>query len=201
MLIEMETRILGERLEVREEAGRPTLVGYAAVFNSRSLDLGGFIEIVRPGAFKRSLSSGADVLALVNHNDDRILGRNKSGSLKLTEDERGLKVEITPPDTQVARDAIADVKAGNYDAMSFAFRAVTEKWDSKSEPPLRELYDVDIRDVSIVARPAYPKTEIALRSLKAAIEATTPEVVGLAEARERGLRLREKILTSGHHKP
>src|SRR5438128_11032112 len=99
-----ETRALSG-IELRVDAGAPPkLVGYAAVFNSKSLDLGGFIEIVRPGAFKRTLAAGADVRALVNHDPNLIIGRNKAGTLDVAEDDRGLKVTITPLDTQAGRD-------------------------------------------------------------------------------------------------
>ncbi|HKQ02645.1 MAG TPA: HK97 family phage prohead protease [Actinomycetes bacterium] len=192
---EPETRAIAGGLELREEAGkRPRLKGYAAVFDSKSVDLGGFIEVVKPGAFKRALEKGQDVRALVNHNPDLIIGRSgKTGSLTMMEDDRGLLVEIEPPDTQAGRDVIENVKSGVLDGMSFAFRAVTEKWDTKGKPAFRELLDVDLFDVSVVAFPAYPKTRVAVRSLEEAL-AREAEASREAEAqnRERRLRLHEK---------
>lgn len=191
---ELEFRAVA-KLELREDGEVKKLVGYAAVFNSRSVDLGGFVEIIRPGAFKRSLSEGADVRALVEHDPGRIIARNKAGNLKLTEDDRGLRVEIMPTDTSAGRDAVENVRSGVLDAMSFGFYVQTEKWDFKAEPALRELYDVDVDDVSIVAYPAYPKTEIALRSLESARALAGQElarVVAEKEARERRLRLLER---------
>lgn len=182
------------KLELRDEGGVKKLVGYASVFNSRSVDLGGFVEIIRPGAFKRSLAEGADVRALVEHDPGRIIARNKAGNLKLAEDDRGLRVEIIPTDTSAGRDALENVRSGVLDAMSFGFFVQVEKWDFKAEPALRELYDVDVDDVSIVAYPAYPKTEIALRSLelaKAAAGKELAEAVAAQEARSRRLRLLE----------
>lgn len=169
-------------IEVRTDSGRPPrLVGYAAVFNSKSVDLGGFVEIIRPGAFGRSLK-GADVRALVNHDPNLILGRTKAGTLKVTEDDRGLRVEITPPATEAGRDAMENVRLGNLDGMSFGFITQSDRWNFSQEPPLRELLDVDVLDVSVVAFPAYPKTDVALRFLEAARAGRE-----LAEARERRL--------------
>lgn len=183
------------KLEIREDDGKKKLVGYAAVFNSRSVDLGGFVEVIRPGAFKRSLAAGADVRALVEHDPGRIIARNKAGNLKIAEDDRGLKVEITPTDTSAGRDAVENVRSGVLDAMSFGFYVQVEKWDFNQDPNLRELYDVEVDDVSIVAYPAYPKTEIALRSFEEAKKAAGQElakVVAETEARNRRLRLLEK---------
>ena len=161
-----ETSSAFQGLEIRAEPGRaPRLVGYAAVFNSRSVELpGGFVEIVRPGAFKRALAT-ADVRALIDHDPRLILGRTTAGTLTLAEDDRGLKVEIEPPDTPAGRGVLVSVQRGDLDGMSFGFRTRTDRWQLESKPPLRELLDVDLFDVSVVAFPAYPRTEIALRSL------------------------------------
>lgn len=171
-MAESERRALSG-LEVRQGGGQPPrLRGYAAVFNSRSLDLGGFVEIIRPGAFARSLQAGTDVRAFVEHQPAKIIGRRLAHppTLVLGEDAQGLHVEITPPDTQDGRDVLENVRVGNLDAMSFAFRVPDQgaKWDTKTDPPLRELLDVDLIEVSVVAMPAYPATEVAMRSLAAA---------------------------------
>lgn len=157
-------------VEVRVEAnGRPRLVGWAAVFNARSLDLGGFVEVIRPGAFARALREGADVRAFVDHDSSLIIGRRSAKTLLIEEDARGLRVEITPPDTQAGRDVVENVRVGNLDGMSFAFRVPKggDKWEMDTAGPLRELLDVDIHEVSVVALPAYPATDVALRALAA----------------------------------
>ena len=78
---------------------------------------------------------------------------------------RGLAIEITPPDTQVANDLLENIRLGNVDQMSFAFAAVEEKWiEKKDEIALRELIDVDLYDVSVVTYPAYEGTSVGLRS-------------------------------------
>jgi HK97 family phage prohead protease len=156
-------------LEVRQGGGQPSrLRGYAAVFNSQSLDLGGFVEIIRPGAFTRSLKD-TDVFAFVEHDPAQIIGRRSAGTLVIGEDAHGLHVEITPIKTRVSEDVIENVRVGHLDAMSFAFRIPPDgdQWDLKATPPRRELLHVDLREVSVVAMPAYPATEVAMRSLEA----------------------------------
>lgn len=165
----VERRIVAG-LEVRKNGdGKPKLLGYAAVFNSRSLDLGGFFESIRPGAFARALRAGTDVRAFVNHDPNFIIGRRSAQTLQIEEDARGLRVEISPPDTQVGHDVVENVRVRNLDGMSFAFRVPKggDDWKLEGEMPLRELLDVDLHEVSIVALPAYPATDVALRSLEA----------------------------------
>src|SRR5687767_8877573 len=110
-------------LEVRQGQGsRPRLVGYAAVFNARSLEMfPGFVEIIKPGAFTRSLRDEPDLRAFVDHDPAMIIGRVSAGTLKVAEDTHGLRVEIFPPDTQVGRDVVENVRVGNLAEMSFAF--------------------------------------------------------------------------------
>src|SRR5688500_5573865 len=117
----MEREIRGTSgLELRFAKGKPVLVGYASVFNKRSLDFGGFVEMVEPGAFKRTLKN-SDIRAFVGHDQTRIIGREGNGTLRVEEDERGLRVEITPPDTQDGRDVVENVKSGLLDGMSIGF--------------------------------------------------------------------------------
>src|SRR4030095_2630599 len=155
-------------LEVRQGGGQPSrLRGYAAVFNSQSLDLGGFVEIIRPGAFTRSLKD-TDVFAFVEHDPAQIIGRRSAGTLVIGEDAHGLHVEITPIKPRAREHVIENVGVGHLDAMSFAFRVPPDgdQWDLKATPPRRELLQVNLREVSVVAMPAYPATEVAMRSLE-----------------------------------
>src|SRR5437763_1584965 len=99
---ELEIRLTeGDDIEVRAgEAGQPNkLVGYAAVYNSLSADLGGFKERIMPGAFKGSVAGSTDIRALVDHDSTKLLGRTSNGTLRVAEDQRGLRVEIDLPDT------------------------------------------------------------------------------------------------------
>lgn len=175
----------GAEMRVERAAdGKPRLTGYAAVFEPAEADIfGWFTERVRRGAFARALREKADVRALVDHNATLILGRTKAGTLRLAEDDRGLKAEIDLPETSAAKDIAASVERGDVDGMSFAFRATKEEWEEpKDGQPVRTLVDVDLFDVSAVTYPAYPDTAVtAQRSLEAwrtahapGVEAATP---------------------------
>ena len=148
--------------------GLPTLRGYAALFNKETELFPGFRERIAPGAFARSLKENADVRALVDHDSSRILGRTKAGTLDLTENSKGLKVAIRPPETQVGQDVVTNIRAGNLDGMSIGFIVREESFkDSKDGLTVtRTLEDVDLVDVSVVTYPAYPDTSVAVRSLE-----------------------------------
>ncbi len=154
-----------ESLEVRSLAdGQPTIRGYAAVFNSLSQPLGDFRERIAPGAFADALLQGADIRALWNHNPDYPLGRTKNGTLRLTEDHRGLAVEIDPPDTSWGRDAVAAIRRGDVDGMSFAFQVQEQELGKDAQGgKVRTLRKVQLFEVSPVTFPAYPATEVGLR--------------------------------------
>ena len=153
-------------IEIRAEQGDDKslrISGHAAVFNKRSEPIFGFREIVLPGAFKKTIKD-ADVRALWNHDPNFVLGRNKSGTLRLKEDDVGLRTDIDLPDTQFARDLYTSIKRGDVDQMSFGFRTVTDKWRTQDKETIRELAEVELFDVSPVTFPAYPQTDIAARS-------------------------------------
>jgi len=157
-----------DNLEIRangEDEAR-TLVGYAALFDSLSQDLGGFVEIIRPGAFTKTLQE-SDVRALKNHNSDYVLGRKSSGTLRLEEDARGLRVEIDTPKAQWANDLVESIERGDVKEMSFQFRKVIDRWtEREGQPDLRELIEVRLFEVSPVTWPAYTDTEISARELR-----------------------------------
>lgn len=144
------------------------LEGYAAVFNSPSQDLGGFTESVRPGAFKRSLSKPAGILALYDHDSRSILGRVGAGTLRLVEDSRGLQFEIDLPQTSYGNDLGVLVKRGDVQGASFAFTTPNggDHWTrSATGDAHRELLDVDLHEITVTANPAYLDTAVAKRSL------------------------------------
>jgi len=166
--MEMETRLA--RIEIEERADNtPKFRGYAALFETPT-DIGGmFVEKIARGAFTDALNR-SDVHALYNHNDNWVLGRNKSGTLTMREDEKGLYVEIDPPNTQQARDIMELVKRGDVDQMSFAFtmQGGAESWNDTSDGlPIRTITRVgELFDVTITPRGAYPQTNVAVRSLE-----------------------------------
>src|SRR5690606_17698590 len=121
--------------------------------------------VILPGAFRKALGS-SDVSFLINHSG-LPLARTRSGTLKLTEDSHGLKIEtdLDANDPDVMR-IVPKMKRGDLDKMSFAFRATVQRWDDTQDPPLRSVEEVELFDVSIVTDPAYDGTEIGLRSLE-----------------------------------
>jgi HK97 family phage prohead protease len=158
-----ETRAGGQ---VRSAPRGLTLRGYAVVFNQRSHDLGGFTEIVAPSAVDRTVREGVDLRALVNHNTERVLGRQSNKTLRVEVDAHGLLVEIDAPESEAG--VVESVRRGDVDGMSFGFRPFGPHGydvDRSTTPPTLTLRDAIIREVSVVTFPAYPQTELAVRAL------------------------------------
>jgi HK97 family phage prohead protease len=158
-------------VEARQaDDGTMTLRGYAAVFNEASVPLP-FIETIAPGAFRKTLAETPDVRLLINH-EGLPLARTKNGTLKLTEDDRGLFMDATIADTNEGRDLYKLVERGDVDQMSFAFRVIRQKYnDDRSERTLTEVSLSD-GDVSVVTYPAYPQTSVEAREqMRAALQA------------------------------
>lgn len=153
-------------VETRADGGKKTLMGYAAIFNSDTTIGDYFIERIDPGAFNGALSS--DVRALVDHDTGRVIGRTKSGTLRLAVDERGLKVEIDVPDTADGRDLWTLVERGDISGMSFGFRVTKQEWDETGDMPVRTVLEVELYEVSACAFPAYDDTTLGVRSLESA---------------------------------
>jgi len=152
----IEMRVSSADFEIRETPDGMTFEGYAAVFNSRSENLGGFTEFVAPGAFTRSLKTRNDVKLLWNHDSGQVLGSTRARTLTLSEDARGLKVSALLPNTQLGRDTAELLKRGDVDAMSFGFNVIKDKWNAQGDE--RTLEAVRLFEVSIVAFPAYSAT-------------------------------------------
>jgi HK97 family phage prohead protease len=157
-LSKMETRVTVTDFEVREEQDGMHLTGYAARFNEASEPLP-FREYIAPGAFKRSLQSRNDVKLLWNHDSSTVLGSTRAGTLKLTEDNQGLRVSAILPETQAGRDAKVLINRGDVTGFSFGF-TVPQGGDSWNEDGTeRTLNAVRLMEVSTgVAFPAYPTT-------------------------------------------
>jgi HK97 family phage prohead protease len=158
----MEVRT-SRAIVVDDASELPTIVGYASVFDSESRDLGQFKEIIKPGAFDRALVEKHDVRALVDHDPKMILGRSKSGTLRMMVDEVGLRVEIDPPDTSVGRDTMESIRRGDLDSMSFGFVVRDDSWREEEGQAIREVNDLELFDVSVVSFPAYEDTSVAVR--------------------------------------
>lgn len=176
--MKIETRQTLTAANLRAADDQPNrIVGYAAVFNSPSEDLGGFIERIIPRAFKRSITSNGDVLALVGHERNLILGRTRNKTLTLTEDDHGLQVTIDLPDTSYARDLRESIARGDISGMSFGFNVPEggAKMFREGGRIVRELLDIDLVEVSVVTMPAFLATSAELRSID-------PQAVAQAQA-------------------
>jgi len=172
--------------ELRQEGDGNTFVGYAAVFNSPSEPLP-FIERIAPGAFSKTLRARKqDIKLYVNHNSDMVLASRNSGTLRLSEDERGLRVEADlPEDVSYSRDLMALMRSGVVDKMSFGFQ-VDRKGDRWSDDGMeRTLTSVRLFEVSVVTGfPAYEATTAAVRSLSALSVRTGISVDDLSDTLE-----------------
>jgi len=165
----VEGRSLGKgeirtnHIELRAEGDGRTFTGYASVFNEPSLPLP-FTEIVKPGAFKRSLQSRNRIMLLWNHDTSNPLASTRNGSLQLVEDARGLKVTATLPQTTLGNDIAVLVRDGVIDAMSFGFSVRKDSWSQDGNT--RYLEDVSLAEVSLVSTPAYEQTSgtVSVRS-------------------------------------
>lgn len=135
--------------------------GYAAVFNSETEIWEGLNEVILPGAFSDSLAK-SDIRCLFDHDWSKVLGRTKAGTLRLEEDERGLKFEVELPNTTTAKDLAESMARGDINQCSFGFIPTEEKWNYDVDPVLRSVMSVELYEVSIVSLPAYSDTEASL---------------------------------------
>lgn len=155
-------------------SGQPAIVGYAAVYNRLSLDLGGGLrEVILPGAFDKVLQrqrGRQDVVAVFNHDINIVLGRTSSGTLELSSDDKGLKYTVTPPTTRA--DIIELINRRDVKGSSFAFTVSKdgESFTSDAAGAIRNVREVSgLYDVGPVVNPAYPASTsgIAMRSYEA----------------------------------
>jgi len=183
----VEKRFLATEVRAMLKGSKRTIAGYAARYGVLSGDLGGFRERIEPGAFKRILATSPDVVCLFNHQDNCVLGRTTSGTLRLREDSNGLAFECDLPDTQAGRDTYASVQRGDLNGCSFAFMVNDQQMCSYREEEIDEDEDdesirskvkrtlraivrtirdfANLIDVSVVTHPAYPQTSVGARYL------------------------------------
>ena len=194
---EQEIRQIPGTVELRaSDNGIGVLVGYAAVFNKRSQNLGGFVEEVDPAAFNKSLGDKVPVVARFNHKDDYLLGTTEANTLRLSVDGTGLVYEVDLPDTQAGRDVKVLAQRGDVRFSSFAFRTIKDEWGvTEDDFPLRRLIAVQLGDVAPVVSPAYRDTTAGLRSLADSLHMPYETVQAAADGGE--LR---KLLTLGENK-
>lgn len=161
------------------------IVGYGAVFNRDSADMG-FIEQVDPSAFTKTLQE-ADVRGLGNHDANWLLGRTKAGTMRLRSDANGLyyEIDVNPQDPDGQR-ALAKVQRGDWDGSSFSFQTVRDEWNWQTQPPQRRLLEVSLIDVGPVTFPAYPDATAASRALEPIAEKVGRPVGELVTALKTG---------------
>lgn len=166
----LERRYISQEFRVSQDGETPKISGYAALFDSPSLDMG-WTEQIDSHAFDSVMASNPDVRALWNHNADHVLGRTTAGTLRLTVDSRGLAYEVDPPDTQLARDLMTSMRRKDVTGSSFGFIAKRDQWTENADGSVtRTILEFDeLSDVSPVTYPAYPATSSGVRSLPASM--------------------------------
>ena len=186
-----ELRVIDET-----DNGGNAIEGYASVFDSWSEELGGespFREKVVKGAFEETIQQD-DIRALFNHDPNYVLGRNRSGTLELAEDEKGLRVRIIPPATQWAKDLLVSIKRGDITQMSFGFTVILDRWSYEDYMDVRELLKVKLYDVSPVTFPAYTQTECGIRSMDDVLKTHQKEVLQSKESNKSKLVIKKQKL-------
>ena len=161
--------------EAAQQGKMPTITGLATVYGSLGTPIQGVDDLrvrVLPGTFSASLGRGDDIRALFDHDAGKILGRRSAGTLRIEDSERGLRVQITPPPTTVAKDVIENIRLRNLTGMSIGFivpedgsEMLDEEVDGK-EIVVREISRMDLLEVSVVTWPVFPDTNVELNSLK-----------------------------------
>jgi uncharacterized protein len=172
--------------ELRAEASR--IVGHAVLFDVRSVDLDGFVELVRPAAVDRALAPDADIRALYAHDPAAVLGRTPK-TLQVAKDTRGLAFTLDPAPTTVGKDALELVRRGDVTGASFGFRTIKDWWHVEGDVVVRELLDIELVEISLTAFPAYRDTDVSVARRALAAFRAQPGGRSVATLR-RTLRLR-----------
>ncbi len=160
---ERQTRSLSTDLTTRAEGSERVIEGYFAVFNSETELWKGAYEEIHPEAFNSTL--GNDVRALINHDTNLVLGRNKSGTLELKVDSHGLwgSIKVNEKDTD-AMNLYERVKRGDVDQCSLGFNILNEETDFREDGTVKwTLKEIDLHEVSVVTFPAYSDTGVQAR--------------------------------------
>ena len=180
----------GIHLERRSDGGLPIIKGQAAPFGSLSEERGGVRDRIRKGAFRASIKGERrDVAALREHNPELLLGRLSAGTLRMRENLAGLQVEILPPDDNTGRSAVKSIERGDLRHMSFGYVVKDFERVRENGNNIRELIDLEMFDVSIVAFPAFADTSVATRSLE--VWSRSVEFSGAWETRKNKAFLQE----------
>lgn len=200
----MRQRLLKEsHLEVREDSEGPKITGYGIVYNQEARLWDDLFEIIRPGAAHDVLQGAPDIRCAFNHSPDHIIGRTKSGTLTVEEDEWGVRYTATPPDTQWCRDLLQSIRRGDVDGSSFTFSVEPQDETVKRQEDNTYLREVRrlaaLGEVGPVTWPAYEGTTAQVRSAQDEYDSFTEQLRAQEDseeiaARQRALGLRRKRL-------
>jgi uncharacterized protein len=162
-----QRELLTQKIEIREdEDGNRTLSGYAVKWEKKSVVMGyyrKFREQFRQGAFTESLQK-EDQRFLWSHDTSKVLGRTKNNTLRLMEDSIGLRFELDLPKTTLGNDTFETIKRGDVDGVSFGFNMISEEIEEPDDDlMLRTVTKAKLLEVSAVAFPAYPDSEVSAR--------------------------------------
>ncbi|MEL6362573.1 MAG: HK97 family phage prohead protease [Pseudomonadota bacterium] len=160
-----------QAVEIRRGGDGGKLHGLVAPYNSVA-NIGPYQERIAPGAFGKTLSSDAEVLAFADHDAAKLLGRRSTGTLRLTDRDDGLHFELSIPDTSIGRDIRTLAERGDLGGASIGFviRENGERYDGN----MRILTDIDLREISIIQSwPAYEQTTVEARARKQAQAASS----------------------------
>lgn len=162
-----ETRFLPlENMEIRKKDDEKGILhGLAVPYNTITELWEGFSEEIRPEAFDGTLADGnSDIFAFFGHDSNKIIGRNKNGTLKLDNQEDGLYFEIIPPNTETGREALELVENGYLDGVSIGFVPEEDSFSSRDDGGQhRVITECQLLEVSLVAMPAYGSTKVSKR--------------------------------------
>lgn len=176
----------------RASVGGARLVGHAALFNNQTIVGGMFRERIAPHAFDEAIRRRDDVRATFNHDPNYVLGRTTAGTLTLAVDARGLRYDVTPPDTTWAKDLVTSIARGDVTQSSFAFQILEESWPGGikgDQLPLRIIESVRLFDICPCTFPAYEDTSVGARDLPSLPRAATEtDAAAHAHHRQRLLR-------------
>lgn len=166
--MQMERRYYPFEVRVSDgQNGDPVISGTGIVYNQLSMVIWGmFREQIKPGAFSESIAK-RDVKTLWNHNSDYPLGRTGNGTMRVQEGEDGISFDNDPPDTSWGKDAVASIRRRDVTQMSFGFVTIEDDWSIDNENQLiRTIVKGELWEMSPVTFPAYPQTDVAVRSVE-----------------------------------
>lgn len=158
-----QTRSLTTQFRAGQTGEDKFLEGYFSVFGGTYELWPGATESIDPHAFDDAL--GDDIRALIDHDTAKVLGRNKSGTLELRVDSRGLwgRIKVNQSDTD-AMNLYSRVERGDIDGCSFGFQVLDEETEYREDGTVHwTIKRVRLFEVSVCTFPAYQDTSISAR--------------------------------------